>query len=558
MLYNQKNTANPGCGVGILLKFRGLIEVIKVQGEWQKPLEKLSQELEDLRKTLKSIDESKDQLRPELKRATGEVATLVKSKGSHIEPLYELPRILTAILENPKIGALVFGTRGERLLFNKRAQDLLGNLIDSTECGGEGVSLQEGIGGGFYIPGQEQRPLQSGELPWNFANTDLGAGQRESELMVKRPGQENVWLRVTVSPLSSSQPGKEPGGVIAFLADITEHVKVVNELSNICRDTEKRLDEFSKGIEELSLLAKKLATAKKTEAPQQEKQDSEVSKEASKPVSLGAGLKVLVVDDVAVNQKLLKLQLEKLGFTVELACDGREACEKVKATEPAFDLILMDCDMPKMDGYEATQSIRAQEGEKVVPIIAVTAYDREGDREKCLEAGMSDYITKGSPEKELQKLLRKWLKRETIETEEDGQTGSIARSLLFDEGEALGENFKPNQLDFPELSRIYGQQEALEIIKLFLGVTGTFIECIDLALTSKDIEAVNHFAYSIKGPFSSLQLTSLSDMASKLPRLAAKHKWKDAKKIYGQLLELYKPIKTQIEEEIQNNTLIQN
>ncbi|MBK8222057.1 MAG: response regulator [Candidatus Obscuribacter sp.] len=556
MLYNQKNTAKHESRVGILLKFRGLIEVIEVQGEWQKPLEKLSQELDDLRKTLKSIDESKDQLRPELKRATGEVATLVKSKDSHIDPLYELPRILTAILENPKIGALVFGTRGERLLYNKRAQDLLGNLIDSTECGGD-VVRQE-YHAGFFTPGQEERPLQAGELPWNFTNTDGGAGQRESELLVKHPGQENVWLRVTVSPLSSSQPGKEPGGVIAFLADITEHVKVVNELSNICRDTEKRLDEFSKGIEDLANLANILAKAKKTDAPQPEKQPTEVSGETSKPASLGAGLKVLVVDDVAVNQKLLKLQLEKLGFIVELAGDGREACEKVKDSKPAFDLILMDCDMPKMDGYEATQLIRAQEGEKAVPIIAVTAYDREGDREKCLEAGMSDYITKGSPEKELQKLLSKWLKRETGEAEEEGKSGSIARSLLFDEGEILGDNFKQNQLDFAELARIYGQEEALEIIKLFLGVTGTFTECIDLALTSKDIEAVNHFAYSIKGPFSSLQLTSLSDLASKLPKLAAKHKWKDAKKVYGQLLELYKPIKSQMEEEIQKSTSTKN
>ena len=556
MLYNQKNTAKHESRVGILLKFRGLIEVIEVQGEWQKPLEKLSQELDDLRKTLKSIDESKDQLRPELKRATGEVATLVKSKDSHIDPLYELPRILTAILENPKIGALVFGTRGERLLYNKRAQDLLGNLIDSTECGGEGARQEHQAG--FFTPGQEERPLQAGELPWNFANTDGGAGQRESELLVKHPGQENVWLRVTVSPLSSSQPGKEPGGVIAFLADITEHVKVVNELSNICRDTEKRLDEFSKGIEDLANLANILAKAKKTDAPQPEKQPTEVSGETSKPASLGAGLKVLVVDDVAVNQKLLKLQLEKLGFIVELAGDGREACEKVKDSKPAFDLILMDCDMPKMDGYEATQLIRAQEGEKAVPIIAVTAYDREGDREKCLEAGMSDYITKGSPEKELQKLLSKWLKRETGEAEEEGKSGSIARSLLFDEGEILGENFKQNQLDFAELSRIYGQEEALEIIKLFLGVTGTFTECIDLALTSKDIDAVNHFAYSIKGPFSSLQLTALSDLASKLPKLAAKHKWKDAKKVYGQLLELYKPIKSQMEEEIQKSTSTKN
>ncbi|MBK7837413.1 MAG: response regulator [Candidatus Obscuribacter sp.] len=105
----------------------------------------------------------------------------------------------------------------------------------------------------------------------------------------------------------------------------------------------------------------------------------------------------MIADDVAVNQKLLRLQLEKMGFTTSTANDGKEAFDQAQSHD--FDIVLMDCDMPKVDGYEATSMIRAIEGKRgQVPIIAVTAYDRDGDKQKCLESGMNDYITKGSPE----------------------------------------------------------------------------------------------------------------------------------------------------------------
>ncbi|WP_156504362.1 response regulator, partial [Oleiphilus sp. HI0066] len=88
--------------------------------------------------------------------------------------------------------------------------------------------------------------------------------------------------------------------------------------------------------------------------------------------------------------------LEGLGLSVEVANHGVEALEKM-SNEPSYGMIFMDCQMPEMDGYETTQNIRKGEcGEsyKDIPIIAMTANAIDGDREKCLEAGMSDYITK--------------------------------------------------------------------------------------------------------------------------------------------------------------------
>ena len=106
------------------------------------------------------------------------------------------------------------------------------------------------------------------------------------------------------------------------------------------------------------------------------------------------GLRVLVAEDNFVNQKVIRRTLEKWGVEVQIANNGREVLEWL-SREP-FHLVLMDCQMPEMDGYEATRRIRAYEQPRGLhmPIIALTANALEGDREKCLECGMDDYLTK--------------------------------------------------------------------------------------------------------------------------------------------------------------------
>ena len=100
--------------------------------------------------------------------------------------------------------------------------------------------------------------------------------------------------------------------------------------------------------------------------------------------------------------------LEVLGYQADAVEDGRQVLQALD--EAAYDLVLMDCQMPELDGFEATRRIRRQErGSRHLPVIAVTAHAIKGDRERCLEAGMDDYLAKPFRVEQLSALLERWL-----------------------------------------------------------------------------------------------------------------------------------------------------
>jgi CheY-like chemotaxis protein len=117
---------------------------------------------------------------------------------------------------------------------------------------------------------------------------------------------------------------------------------------------------------------------------------------------------ILLVEDNVVNQKVVMRQLQRLGYTAALAANGREAVEAARRHQ--YNLILMDCQMPELDGFEATRLIRNAEatGELHTPIIAMTANAMAGDREACLAAGMDDYLAKPLHIKDLQVMVERW------------------------------------------------------------------------------------------------------------------------------------------------------
>ncbi len=128
----------------------------------------------------------------------------------------------------------------------------------------------------------------------------------------------------------------------------------------------------------------------------------------------GRNYRILLAEDNAINQRLVFAALRKQGHEIEVATNGHEVLAAVNRA--AFDLILMDVQMPQMDGLEATVAIRTAEraSGRHVPIIAMTAHAMKGDMERCLGAGMDDYLTKPVDLDRLRESVRRWASKETV------------------------------------------------------------------------------------------------------------------------------------------------
>ncbi|MGG7597855.1 response regulator [Pseudomonas sp. WC1] len=126
------------------------------------------------------------------------------------------------------------------------------------------------------------------------------------------------------------------------------------------------------------------------------------------------GGRILLVEDNPVNQSVIEAMLRSLGFEVSLAMDGTQAIDLVD--QQRFAAVLMDCRLPQVDGYEATRRIRLLPHGEGLPIIALTASALQGDRERCLAAGMNDYLSKPFKRTDLQRILRRWLPGQAVAT----------------------------------------------------------------------------------------------------------------------------------------------
>ena len=234
--------------------------------------------------------------------------------------------------------------------------------------------------------------------------------------------------------------------------------------------------------------------------------------------------RLLLAEDNIVNQTLGVSILEKAGYHVDIACDGQEAVEAIRAH--FYDAVLMDCEMPEMDGYQATKEIRQIDGfAKYVPIIAVTAtHTQPGDREHCLEIGMSDYLAKPYRPKALLDIISKWLDDEPVfediplpqvEGEEPGNE-------VFSEAAAL--RYVDSDIDL--LKKLASQ---------FLDDYPDKLSKISYAIRNNDSKAIKHAAHAIKGSVGNLYARTTFNAAARLEKIVYDGNESEIDKAYNTL-----------------------
>ena len=224
--------------------------------------------------------------------------------------------------------------------------------------------------------------------------------------------------------------------------------------------------------------------------------------------------RILLAEDNPVNQKVALSVLKKLGYRADVVSNGREAVE-VLARQP-YDLILMDCQMPELDGLAATAEIRQREGDqRHTLIVAMTANAMQGDRERCLAAGMDDYMSKPITLDVLRDKLALWLPAElgAIAAVASGamSTGAVvtcpAQSLAL-----------PDPLDRERLESVHEllEEAFAETIEAFLQYTSTQLAALHDAVTQNDATAVSHIAHTLKGSSGNIGAMHLSALCEQL------------------------------------------
>jgi len=198
-------------------------------------------------------------------------------------------------------------------------------------------------------------------------------------------------------------------------------------------------------------------------------------------------LRILLVEDNQANQKLASFVLQERGHSVDIAADGREGLRQ--AEQNRYDVILMDVQMPGMDGLEATQAIRARErGGSRVPIIAMTAHAVKGDRERCLAAGMDGYLSKPIVAQEMIALLESLGSGETLATalSPAADFASPCKARVFDDEAAL--------------KRCLNRPDVLaEIIQCYFNDVEAILPQVRVALEKGDLVGMGHLGHRLKG-----------------------------------------------------------
>ncbi|MBI2810013.1 MAG: response regulator [Candidatus Melainabacteria bacterium] len=243
------------------------------------------------------------------------------------------------------------------------------------------------------------------------------------------------------------------------------------------------------------------------------------------PEKVDSGRHILIAEDNQVNQRVAVLQLQQIGFTADVVSNGEEAVEA--ANKNKYDLILMDCQMPIMDGFGATREIRKAEirtGRRV-PIVAMTAHAMEGDREKCIAEGMDDYISKPVNPTVLSAILEKWLQLQIVKPRQSAKEEVIPRRQWDPATEP--------PLDLEKLRELCPEDDdTRRMIDMFMTSAERLLKNLNIAIQDHDTIKIRSVAYEITGASNSVGAEELTTLGECLQRVCLEKNWTQCKILY--------------------------
>lgn len=217
------------------------------------------------------------------------------------------------------------------------------------------------------------------------------------------------------------------------------------------------------------------------------------------------GIKILFAEDEIINQNIVKSILDRLGYRLDTVSNGRDALKALE--QESYDLVIMDCQMPEMDGYETAQEIRNPDSKVLdhkVPVVAFTGHTMDDDKERCINAGMDDFLTKPVKPLDLSVMVEKWiLKRLPVKTEPSTVQEADTGEDIFDLS-VLMENLSG------DMALIHG------ILNDFLKYIPGKTSALKKACKNGDSPAVRHEAHTIKGSSANIGAMSLKKIAHQI------------------------------------------
>ena len=283
----------------------------------------------------------------------------------------------------------------------------------------------------------------------------------------------------------------------------------------------------------LDALAETLVEVKKPEKEAEKPSGPDIITRHSLGEGVARSARILLAEDNMINQKVAIRILEKGGHRIDAVANGKEALEALNRVD--YDIVLMDVQMPEMDGYAATQEIRnPRSAFRNIPVIAMTAHAMKGDREKCLAAGMDDYISKPVKPKELLEIVQRWACKQVLHPVVKNDKPRAPMSSPVDM-KYLHE-ITDGEMDFER-----------EITELFLKDTRKHLSGLKKAIDEENVSALEREAHTIKGAGLNIGANKLGELALALEKKGRSGSFEDTQNMLGELEAEFQRVKLFLE-----------